>query len=90
MQASQAKLGGWDRTEETYFFLERQIKDGKCNLCIRNSNSGNRTEYIVRCASVTILPIENMLRKHNLTPGVLPDTLKQPKNITKICTVTIK
>ena len=33
MQASQAKLGGWDRTEET------QIKDGKCNLCIGNSNS---------------------------------------------------
>ena len=33
---------------------------------------GNRTEYIVRCASVTISPTENMLRKHNLTPGVSP------------------
>ena len=43
---------------------------------------GNRTKYIVSCASVTILPMENMLRKHNITPLALWDTLKTPENIT--------
>ena len=48
-------------------------EEGGCNV-------GNRTKYIVSCASVTILPTENMLRKHKITPLALWDTLKTPEN----------